>query len=121
MSRQVKMASDDGGDVTERDTLVGHPCNRVPAGALVLEIVPEGEVDDTVRCRGGSPQTVGVVEAVAITAGAHGNSLRPDITTVPLDGVEPSHVVLATRAGDRSRLVAAFRKLAEAHLTGPSC
>jgi hypothetical protein len=45
--------------------------------------------------------------------------LRPDITTVPLEGVEPSHVVLASRSGDRSRLVAAFRKLAEAHLTGP--
>jgi DNA-binding transcriptional LysR family regulator len=58
-------------------------------------------------------------QAVALTAGFHGNNLRPDITTVPLEGVEPSHVVLATRAGDRSRLVAAFRKLAEAHLTGP--
>jgi len=58
-------------------------------------------------------------QAVAITAGFRGNSLRPDITTVPLEGVEPSHVVLASRAGDRSRLVAAFRKLAEAHLTGP--
>ena len=43
---------------------------------------------------------------------------RPDLTTVPLDGVEPSHVVLATRAGDRSRLVAAFRKCAQALLTG---
>jgi DNA-binding transcriptional LysR family regulator len=58
-------------------------------------------------------------QAVALTAGFHGNNLRPDITTVPLEGVEPSHVVLATRAGDRSRLVAAFRKLAEAHLTRP--
>lgn len=57
-------------------------------------------------------------QAVAVTAGVHGNSVRPDITTVPLEGVEPSHVVLATRAGDRSRLVAAFRKLAEAHLNG---
>lgn len=44
---------------------------------------------------------------------------RPDLTTVPLYDVEPSHVVLATRAGDRSRLVAAFRKSAQAHLTGP--
>jgi DNA-binding transcriptional LysR family regulator len=58
-------------------------------------------------------------QAVALTAGFHGNNLRPYITTVPLEGVEPSHVVLATRAGDRSRLVAAFRKLAEAHLTRP--
>ncbi|MFY2861229.1 LysR family transcriptional regulator, partial [Mycobacterium sp. THU-M104] len=48
-------------------------------------------------------------------------TLRPDIITVPLRGVEPCHVVLATRAGDRGRLVAAFRKLAEAHLTGPPC
>jgi hypothetical protein len=38
---------------------------------------------------------------------------------VPLYGVEPGHIVLATRAGDRSRLVAAFRKSAHAHLTGP--
>jgi hypothetical protein len=42
------------------------------------------------------------------------------VTTVPLDGVEPSHVVLATRAGDNNRLLAAFRKAAEAHLTGPA-
>lgn len=55
-------------------------------------------------------------QAVAVTAGFHANSLRPDITTVPLEGVEPCHVVLATRAGEKSRLVAAFRKLAEAHL-----
>ena len=55
-------------------------------------------------------------EAVAIAAGSHAG-LRPDLTTIPLDGVEPCHVVLATRAGDRSRLVAQFRKIAEAHLT----
>jgi hypothetical protein len=34
---------------------------------------------------------------------------------IPLHGVEPTHVVLATRAGDRSRLVAAFRKAAQEH------
>lgn len=37
---------------------------------------------------------------------------RPDLTTVPLHGVAPCHVVLATRAGDNGRLVAAFRKCA---------
>ncbi|CNG89959.1 Putative transcriptional regulator%2C LysR family [Mycobacterium tuberculosis] len=58
-------------------------------------------------------------QAVAISAGVHANALRPDLTTIPLEGVEPSHVVVATRADDRSRLVAAFRKLAEAHLTRP--
>ncbi|GAA1928544.1 hypothetical protein GCM10009753_72950 [Streptantibioticus ferralitis] len=49
---------------------------------------------------------------------AHADHLRPDLTTVPLEGVEPSHVVLATRAGDRNRLLAAFCTVAEAHLTG---
>ena len=60
-------------------------------------------------------------QAVAIVPADNGiGSIRPDLTIVPLLGVEPSHVVLATRAGDRSRLVAAFRKCAETHLTGPS-
>jgi DNA-binding transcriptional LysR family regulator len=39
--------------------------------------------------------------------------------SVTLDGVEPCHVVLATRAGDRNRLVAAFAKYAGDSLTGP--
>ena len=59
-------------------------------------------------------------QAVAIVAaGLRSTSLRADLTTVPLEGVEPSHVVLASRAGDRSRLVAAFRRSAEALLVGP--
>jgi DNA-binding transcriptional LysR family regulator len=56
-------------------------------------------------------------QAVALVPAGIG-SIRPDLTTVPLHGVEPSHVVLATRADDRSRLVAAFRKYAHTHLTG---
>jgi hypothetical protein len=60
-------------------------------------------------------------QAVAIvSAGLRADSLHPDVTTVSLDGVEPSHVVLATRANDRSRLVAAFRKYAQDCLTGPA-
>jgi len=80
---------------------------RVPDGPLVealedkLELIADGQ-------------------AVAIVpAGEHTSRLRPDLTTVPLRDVEPSHVVLAARAGDHSRLVAAFRKCAEAHLLGP--
>jgi DNA-binding transcriptional LysR family regulator len=57
-------------------------------------------------------------KAVAIIPGSR--SPRPDLTTIPLYGVEPGHIVLATRAGDRSRLVAAFRKSAHALLTGPA-
>jgi DNA-binding transcriptional LysR family regulator len=57
-------------------------------------------------------------QAVAVTTGFY-RSLRPDITSVPLEGVEPGHVVVASRAADRSRLVADFRKIAAAHLTAP--
>jgi hypothetical protein len=41
------------------------------------------------------------------------------VTTIPLEGVEPSHVVLATRAGDRNRLLDAFRRCADTHLPRP--
>ncbi|MBB5780765.1 LysR family transcriptional regulator [Nonomuraea jabiensis] len=55
-------------------------------------------------------------EAVGIAAGPIFVNLRPDLISIPLEGVEPSHVVLATRAGDRNRLVPAFRKSAMALL-----
>jgi DNA-binding transcriptional LysR family regulator len=57
-------------------------------------------------------------QAVAIIPA--GRSPRPDLTTVPLEDVEPGHVVLATRADDRSRLVAAFRKCARDQLRRPA-
>ncbi|MER5549393.1 LysR family transcriptional regulator [Streptomyces sp. NPDC002589] len=53
-------------------------------------------------------------QAVTISVPSH--TLRPDLTTVPLDGVEPSHVVLATRAHDRNRLMTAFRSYATSAL-----
>ncbi|MEU0503506.1 LysR family transcriptional regulator [Nocardia sp. NPDC005998] len=59
-------------------------------------------------------QAIAIIPAVP-TASA----LRPDLTTVPLEDAEPSHVVLATRADDRNRLITAFGKYARAHLTGP--
>jgi DNA-binding transcriptional LysR family regulator len=65
-------------------------------------------------------EVIAAGQAVAITAGgSHISALRPDLTTIPLEGVEPSHVVVASRTDDRNRLVAAFRKLAEAHITAP--
>ncbi|MCI3245740.1 LysR family transcriptional regulator substrate-binding protein [Streptomyces sp. 7R016] len=48
----------------------------------------------------------------------HATGLHPSLTTVPLHGIAPSQVVLATRTGDRSRLVAAFLRHAGALLTG---
>ena len=77
---------------------------------------PDGPVIDALEDKF---EVIAAGEAVAIAVDTHGHGLRPDITTIPLEGVEPSHVVLATRADDRSRLVAAFRKCARTHLTGP--
>jgi DNA-binding transcriptional LysR family regulator len=56
-------------------------------------------------------------QAVAIIPAGVRDSFRPDLTTIPLNGVDPGHVVLATRADDRSRLVTDFRKSAQACLT----
>jgi len=57
-------------------------------------------------------------QAVAVIPAPSGiTTFRDDLTIVPIADAEPSHVVLATRAGDRNRLVEAFRKAAEAHLT----
>ena len=57
-------------------------------------------------------------QAVIISAGPHATGIRPDLTTVPIEGVEPGHVVVATRVGDRNPLVTAFRSYAHAQLTG---
>jgi DNA-binding transcriptional LysR family regulator len=57
-------------------------------------------------------------DIVIVSAGLSPDGGRPDLTTVPIDDVEPSHVVLATRADDRNRLVSAFREYAQTCLTG---
>jgi DNA-binding transcriptional LysR family regulator len=78
-----------------------------PDGPLVAAIEDKNEL-------------IAAGDAVAIIPGGlPARSIRPDLTTIPLHGVDPSHVVLATRAGDRSRLVAAFRKSAADCLTAP--
>ncbi|WP_326623826.1 LysR substrate-binding domain-containing protein [Streptomyces decoyicus] len=78
---------------------------------------PEGPLAETVEDK---LELVAAGDAVAITpAGAMATYNRPDLTTIPLEGVEPGRVVLATRSDDRSRLITAFRTAAQAHLTGP--
>jgi len=77
---------------------------------------PDGPLVEAIEDKN---ELIAAGQAVAvIPAGVAIGSPRPDLTTIPLDGVEPSHVVLATRAGDRGRLVTAFRKCAQALLTG---
>jgi DNA-binding transcriptional LysR family regulator len=80
---------------------------RAPGGPFIEAIEDKFEV-------------IAAGQAVAIVAGSlHIGALRPDLTTIPIEGVEPCHVVVACRADDRSRLVAAFRKLAQQHLAAP--
>ncbi|MEU6720460.1 LysR family transcriptional regulator [Nonomuraea sp. NPDC046802] len=53
-------------------------------------------------------------QAVAIvSAGLRAETLHPDVICIPLEGVEPSQVVLAARAGDDNRLLAPFLKAAQ--------
>nr|WSY55293.1 LysR family transcriptional regulator [Streptomyces sp. NBC_00886] len=58
-------------------------------------------------------------EVVALApVGAVSKGLRPDVISVPLEGVDPIPVVVAARAGEENRpLLAAFRACAEDHLT----
>jgi DNA-binding transcriptional LysR family regulator len=109
------------------DDIAGEPLPRLPDPAWNAfwrvdprpdgSPAPDGPLVDALEDK---LELIAAGQAVAIVAaGLRADSLRPDLTTVPLHGVEPSHVVLATRASDHNRLVAAFRKCARAHLTGP--
>ncbi len=106
------------------DDIAGEPLPRAPDPAWNAfwridprpdgSAAPDGPLVETVEDKA---ELVAAGQAITIIpAGEHTGRLRPDVTTIPLEGVEPSQVVLATRAGDRNRLVAAFRKFAEAHL-----
>lgn len=77
---------------------------------------PDGPLIDAIEDKF---ELVAAGQAVAIFLGHNIQALRPDLTSIPLDGVDPAHVVLATRADDHSRLVAAFRKYARTHLGRP--
>src|SRR6202020_632406 len=78
---------------------------------------PDGPVAESLEDK---LEFIAAGQAVAIIpAVLNADRIRPDLTTIPLHGVEPGHVVLATRAADRSRLVAAFRRSAQDCLTRP--
>jgi DNA-binding transcriptional LysR family regulator len=71
--------------------------SAAPDGPLI------GTVEDKIELIA-SGQAVAIIPACAAVTG-----MRDDLTTVTLLGVEPSRVVLATRADERSPLVADFR------------
>ncbi|MFE0875384.1 LysR family transcriptional regulator [Streptomyces smyrnaeus] len=77
---------------------------------------PDGPSVETIEDK---LEHVAAGQAVAIIPAAlHTGGTRPDLTTIPLHGVERSHIVVATRAADSSRLVAAFRMSAVTALSG---
>ncbi len=78
---------------------------------------PDGPLVDDIEDK---LELVASGQAVAIIPAGVRDGFRPDLTTIPLHGVDPGHVVLATRAGDNSRLIAAFRKSAQACLVSPA-
>lgn len=77
---------------------------------------PAGPVVETPEDR---LELVAAGEAVALASATVEGSLRPDLVAVPVVGVAPVRVVLATRLGDRRELVAVFARLATAHVGPP--
>ncbi|WP_409467814.1 hypothetical protein [Streptomyces sp. HC307] len=88
-------------------------CAPRSVGAPDGRRAPDGPLVETVEDK---LELVAASDAIT-PAEAMATYNRPDVTTIPLEGVEPAHAVLATRAGDRSRLVTALRSVV--HRCGP--
>ena len=58
------------------------------------------------RINSGADDAAGLAVAI-VPAAAQASGLRADLTTVPLDGVDPGHGVLSTRAAARAVLARA--------------
>jgi DNA-binding transcriptional LysR family regulator len=54
-----------------------------------------------------------------LPAGDRRSTLREDLATVPVEGIDPCQVVVASHAGDRNPLVAAFHETAVRTLSRP--
>jgi DNA-binding transcriptional LysR family regulator len=81
--------------------------NRAPLGPVIVDTYED------------KLELVASGRAVAVlAAGDRRSTLRDDLTTIPIVGVESCQVVVATRADDRTRLVAHFRESAKKHLGG---
>jgi DNA-binding transcriptional LysR family regulator len=123
VSRDHRLA---GKESVTIDDIAGEPMPRLPDPAWNafwrVDPRPDGSAapdGPLITSLDDKLELVADCQAVAIvSASLRAEHLRPDLTAIPLDGVEPAHVVFATRAGERNRLVAAFRKIAATHL-GP--
>jgi hypothetical protein len=77
---------------------------------------PDGPLVEVLEDRLG---LIAAGHAIPIALGDSQNgTLRQDLTSVPIEEIELCQVVLAARAGERSRLATAFRESARTHLTG---
>jgi len=85
-------------------------CTRTPT----IWSTPGPSVDDSFEDK---LELVASGHSIAILpAGDRRSTLRPDLATIPLDGIAPCQVAVATHAGDRNPLVTAFREIANTHV-----
>ena len=100
------------------DDIAGEPLPRMPADPAWNDFWRMGSTatGPILTSMEDKAELIASGEFVAIVP-AGVSAFRPDLTEVPLLGVEPSHVVLATRVDDKNRLLADFRKAVLTHLT----
>ncbi|MBB4684967.1 LysR family transcriptional regulator [Amycolatopsis jiangsuensis] len=55
---------------------------------------------------------------IVVPAGDRRSTLRDDLATVPIDGIEPCQVAVIARTDDGNPLIAHFREAVESHLAG---
>jgi DNA-binding transcriptional LysR family regulator len=107
------------GDFADEPLVVGAGTAAVRTACLRLAPRPDGSpaplLVDTCE---DELEAVAAGRAVALVpAGALRGSLRDDLVTVPVEGIEPCQVVVATRRGDTNPLVAHFVEAARRLLT----
>ncbi|SEO51317.1 LysR family transcriptional regulator [Amycolatopsis saalfeldensis] len=76
---------------------------------------PDGPLVETTQDK---LEAVAGGRALALAPAAGGNVARGDLTAVTVEGIPPCRVTVAVRAGERGRLVTAFRSAARSQLTG---
>ncbi|MEU8612791.1 LysR family transcriptional regulator [Actinoplanes sp. NPDC048791] len=85
---------------------------RPDGGGAPLAVMPADTIEDKL-------EAVADGQAVALIAANDPRvTARDDLVTVAVDGIEPCHVVVATRRADPNPLVDQFRRSAQTHLVG---
>jgi DNA-binding transcriptional LysR family regulator len=109
-----------GKEVVTLDDIAGEPLPRMPADPAWNDFwrVTSTATGPVLTSLEDKAELIASGEVVAIVP-AGVSAFRPDLTEIPLEGVEPSHVVLATRSDAKGRLLADLRKAVLTHLTAP--